>query len=38
MPKSPDAEHELSQANEETLDALVEVVTTLEQRTTGHDH
>jgi len=65
MPKSPDAEHELSQANEalaigaigqalgaawrataaaaqlgdeETLDALVEVVTTLEQRARGHDH
>jgi hypothetical protein len=65
MPRSPDAEHELSQANEalalgalgqalgaawrataaaaqlddeETLDALVDVVTALEQRTRGHDH
>jgi hypothetical protein len=65
MPKSPDAEYELPQADEalavgalgralgaawrataaaaqlgdeETLDALVEVVSTLEQQTTGHDH
>jgi hypothetical protein len=65
MPRSPDAVHELAQANEalalgalgqalgaawrataaaaqlgdeETLDALVEVVSTLVERATGHDH